>query len=75
MKRIVMSAVSLAVARRFALDAVVQSRSLHGASNMEPGVNVDLENGTPLVGRISSLSALAAFMFSDSTSILLLLGP
>lgn len=34
---------------------------------MEPGVNVDLENGTALVGRISSLSALAAFMFRDST--------
>ncbi|MCK1515155.1 hypothetical protein IVB22_21910 [Bradyrhizobium sp. 190] len=30
-------------------------------------MNVDLENSTARVSGISSLSALAAFMFSDST--------
>ncbi|MGY3464878.1 hypothetical protein ACVW0I_001749 [Bradyrhizobium sp. LM6.11] len=30
-------------------------------------MNVNLENGTALLGRISSLSAPAAFVFSDST--------
>lgn len=34
---------------------------------MEPGVNVDLENSTAHVAGISSLSALAAFMFNDSS--------
>lgn len=37
------------------------------APTIEPGVNIDLESSTACVGGISSLSALAAFIFNHST--------